>query len=78
MPHKRIYKCLRDDATDRVRIYVTDEDGHSIVNSVFDNLNETVAYFQEIKNELKENERLKVVEIDDFHFECQSIETLLN
>lgn len=78
MPHKRIYKCLPDDATDSVRIDVTDEDGQTIVTSVFDDLNETVAYFQEIKNELKENEKLEVVEINDFHFECQGVETILH
>ena len=74
MRRKRIYKCLQNTANDTVEISVTDEKGHSIITSVFDNFEETVAYFQEIKDELSKNEQLEVVEIDDFHFECQSLE----
>jgi hypothetical protein len=78
MRRKRIYKCLQNTVTGTVEISVTDEKGHSIITSVFGNLEETVAYFQEIKDELSKNEQLEVVEIDDFHFESQSLEKASN
>lgn len=78
MRRKRIYKCLQNTVTDTVEISVTDEKGHSIVTSFFDNLEETVAYFQEIKDELSKNEQLEVIEINDFHFECQTLEETHN
>ena len=77
MRRKRIYKCLQNAATDTVEINVTDETGHSIVRSVFDSLEETIAYFHEIKDELSRNEQLEIVEVNDFHFECQSVEKVL-
>jgi hypothetical protein len=74
MQYKRIYKCLQNAATGHATICVADEGGHSLITSVFESLDETIEYFHEIKDELATNEQLEIIEIDEFHFECRSVE----
>jgi hypothetical protein len=76
MQSKRIYKCLQNEVTGDVEITITDESGSSISRAVFDNWDETVAYFFEIRDELVKNTQLEITHIDDFHFESKTRQTL--
>jgi hypothetical protein len=74
MQYKRIYKCLRNAATGKPAISVTDENGYPVNTSFFDSFDETVAYFYELKDELARNQQMEIVNYDDFHFECRAVE----
>ena len=72
MFRKKVYKCRRNKRTGKSEICVLDENGNSILTSSFDQMDETITYFREIRDELATNKQLAVIQINDFHFECAS------
>ncbi len=68
---KRIYKCLYNRATSNFEVHVTDENGLSVRRLNTDSRKDALAFFYVIRDTLAKNNRIRIKQIDAFHFVCK-------
>jgi hypothetical protein len=70
---KRIYKCLYNTATSNFEVHVADENGLSIRKLNANTKKDALAFFYVIRDTLANTNRIEIIQIDPFQFECKKL-----